>query len=218
MHVADDITRISERTLALAASLGIASVPVPRVHYRVDAKAAAIVDSWWRQQGLDGKVLVVGIGAGWPTKIWPPERVRLVMESAYVYGLRSVVMWGPTEKLFLPKWQHLFGNLGLLIPSWGIAEMIALIDRCHAYAGSDSAGLHIAAMLGKPTFSWFGASDPARCAPHGILHAHVAQGPHHWRRGNWAGNPLYQLNTEKVLLNFNHWLEDTILQTSLELQ
>lgn len=208
--VADEITRISERTLSLVASFGIASVPVPRVHYRVDANAAAIVDSWWRQQGLGSRVLVVGIGAGWPTKVWPPERVRLVMESAYFYGLRSVVIWGPTEKLFLPNWKHLFGNLGVLIPSWGIAEMIALIDRCYAYAGPDSAGLHIAAMLGKPTFSWFGASDPARCAPTGTLHAHVAQGPHHWKRGNWAGNPLSQLKTEKVLLSFNHWLEERI--------
>lgn len=206
LDVASHITPIWERTLALSAGLGIASAPSPVIPYRVDAVAASMMADWWRQHGLDDDVLLVGVGAGWPTKVWPLDRLAPLLEAARHSKLRPVILWGPTELNQLKDWRRILGASSILAPPTDVAGMLALIDRCRAYAGPDSAGLHMAAMLGKPTFSWFGASDPTRCAPRGVGHVHVALGPHHWRRQAWGGNPLGRLKTEDVLPIFEDWL------------
>ena len=206
LDVACHITPIWERTLALSAGLGMASGPVPVIPYRVDAVAASRMADWWRQHDLGDDVLLVGVGAGWTTKVWPLDRLAPLLDVARQSKLRPVMLWGPSEANQLKDWRRILGSSALLAPPTDVASMLAMIDRCRAYAGPDSAGLHMAAMLGKPTFSWFGASDPARCAPRGVGHAHVARGPHHWRRHCWGGNPLAKLRTSEVLPIFQDWL------------
>lgn len=207
IKVSADIKPIWERTLALSAGIGAPLASTPLIPYRLDTTAAARIAEWWQQQGLGDDVLLFGIGAGWPTKIWPLERLLPLLESASRCGLQPVMLWGPAEVHQLNAWRSMIGKWGLLAPPTDVAGMVALIDRCRAYAGPDSAGLHIATMLGKPTFSWFGASDPSRCAPQGFGHMHVARGPHHWRRRGWGGNPLGTLMADEVLPLFKGWLE-----------
>jgi len=79
--------------------------------------------------------------------------------------------------------------------------------RCTCYAGPDSAALHLAWLLGKPTFSWFGASDPARCAPVGPAHAHIAMGPHDWHRKRPRSTGLLSLTGTEALPPFEEWLQ-----------
>lgn len=120
-----------------------------------------------------------------------------------------VILWGPTKRSRLEAWREAFGPRVLWEPATDIREMVGLLRLCRAYAGPDSAPLHLAWLLGKPTFSWFGASDPTRCAPTGDRHRHVPQGPHHWRRWNWPLHPLGSLRPEEVVPAFLDWLRNT---------
>jgi heptosyltransferase-1 len=206
IRVPRGITHITERTLYLSTALGIDAPSRLPVRLPQNRQAEQRIGHWWQQQGLTGNTLVMGLGAGWPTKIWPAEQVAVLARAAGKEGLRVVLLWGPAERRRLAAWQAVFGDAAVMAPQTDIPGMLELLRRARCYAGPDSAALHLAWLLGRPSFSWFGASDPARCAPTGEGHVHVAQGPHNWRRSAWPGNPLTGLQSERVLPVFHRWL------------
>ncbi len=201
------VTHIVQRTLHLAMALGIDPSIRPNIHLPLEDMAVQRIERWWRQQGLDANTLVMGLGAGWPTKIWPEEYAVHLARAAFDQGVRVVLLWGPAERGVRDMWTEAFGSCAILAPETDIPGMIALLNSARCYAGPDSAALHLAWLLGRPTFSWFGASDPARCAPSGPGHVQVAQGPHSWRRTALFGNPLAGLPPAQVLPSFLGWLQ-----------
>ena len=48
-----------------------------------------------------------------------------------------------------------------------VGELIALLSRCHGFAGNDSGCMHLAGALGVPTVAIFGSTNPARTGPLG---------------------------------------------------
>jgi len=208
ISVPREITHIALRSLYLATALGIDVAGLPPVDLPRNQAAAERVGRWWQAQGLGDNTLVMGLGAGWPTKIWPAERAVHLARLAVEEGLQVVLLWGPAERQQLPAWKTLFADAAVPAPATDVADMLELLRLARCYAGPDSAALHLAWLLGKPTFSWFGASDPARCAPLGRGQVHVGRGPHHWRRSAWLGNPLYKLLPQQVLPTFRCWLRN----------
>jgi ADP-heptose:LPS heptosyltransferase len=209
-HAAEYIT---ERQAALGAGLGMELPPDLPVQLEADEASAERIRDWWRREGLDEtETLVVGIGAGWPTKVWPAESVKNLLKACTPEGSRSVLLWGPGETDRIRGWRALFGTTAVPAPPTDIPEMVALLSMAGRYAGPDSAPLHIAALLGKPTFSWFGASDPARCAPRGPQHACVTPGPGwwpSWDRRVLSGPGLGDLDPERAAGPFREWWERT---------
>jgi ADP-heptose:LPS heptosyltransferase len=49
----------------------------------------------------------------------------------------------------------------------GLRDLIAVFERSRAVVGPDSGALHLAAALGRPVVSLWGATSPLRSAPHG---------------------------------------------------
>lgn len=206
IQVPPAIKHITERTLHLASVLGIDHFDRPPCPLFLEPGAAQRIRHWWQQEGLNSCTLIMSIGAGWPTKVWPAERVKYLVEVAAKTGISTVLLWGPAEGHLIHAWRKLFRDTATLAPPTNIQEMIALLNMGLGYAGPDTAALHLAWLLGKPTFSWFGASDPDRCAPQGPNQVHVACGPHNWRRTSLLGNPLRKLTVERVLPSFTSWL------------
>lgn len=206
IQVPPNIKHITERTLYLSSSLGIDNFSRPPSPLFLEPGAVYRMRHWWGQAGLNSNTLIMSIGAGWPTKVWPAERVQYLVEAAAETEIRAVLLWGPAERHRIKAWHKLFRGTALLAPLTNIQEMIALLNMARGYAGPDTAALHLAWLLGKPTFSWFGASDPVRCAPQGPNQVHVACGPHNWRRTSLLGNPLRKLTVERVLASFKCWL------------
>jgi ADP-heptose:LPS heptosyltransferase len=48
-----------------------------------------------------------------------------------------------------------------------IAELIAMLSICGAFAGNDSGAMHLAGALGIPTVGIFGSTNPYRTGPLG---------------------------------------------------
>ncbi len=208
--VPPQVTHIVQRTLHLAMAPGFDPSIRPNIHLPLEDAAVRRIEQWWRRKGLDGNTLVMGLGAGWPTKIWPAEYAAQLARAAFEQGVRVVLLWGPNERGIREMWTGAFGGSAILAPETDIPGMIALLNRARCYAGPDSAALHLAWLLGRPTFSWFGASDPARCAPSGPGHVQVARGPHNWRRTALFGNPLEGLLPARVLPPFLDWLDGLV--------
>lgn len=206
IQIPPSIKHITDRTLYLSTPLGIDNFVKPPSPLFLEPGAVNRIRHWWRQEGLKSSTLIISIGAGWPTKVWPAERVKYLVEAAAESGISTVLLWGPAELHLIPAWRRLFRDTATLAPPTHIQEMIALLNMALGYAGPDTAALHLAWLLGKPTFSWFGASDPDRCAPQGPHQVHVACGPHNWRRTGLLGNPLMKLTVERVLPSFTSWL------------
>ncbi len=179
------------------------------VEMPVAGEALARMSAWWSERGLSGETIVFGVGAGWPTKVWPIESVARLAEAACSRGLRAVFQWGPAERCELPRWRDVLPEGAVLAPEMSVRELVAALSLAGRYAGPDSAALHIAALLGKPTFSWFGASDPERCAPRGDAHVHVdarVECAPCWRRKCRSLKCITGLGEEDVLPAFEDWL------------
>jgi len=199
------LTHVSARCLWLGRALGVELPTAPVIRLPRDREAQRRMSKWWRGQGLDGQTIVFGIGTSRANKIWPVTEMALLMAEVRRWGWRPVVLWGPREERRLQQWQAVLGPEVLWAPRTTVADMIALLDLGKFYAGPDSAALHLAWLLGKPTFSWFGPSDPRRCAPPGPGHAHVARGPHDFRRRGGSG--LQNLKAAEVIPVFRDWLD-----------
>lgn len=205
-----ELANVSARNLYLGCGLGLEMPDHMPVQLPKHKKADMKVEQWWRTQGLPMRTIVFGIGAGWPTRMWEVEEMVALIEEAGNNAYRSVILWGPYEKERIKEWKATLGTKVTWAPETDIPEMIALLRLCDRYAGPDSAPLHLALLLGKPTFCWFGASDPERTAPQGIIHAFIAKGPHTWHRKRFTPTGLQTLTGTEALPIFKKWLDLSI--------
>lgn len=202
-----ELTHVSLRVRHLAQGLNL-QPPYPAIEQLppmyVDPKILQEMRDWW-SAAVGGRGLVFGVGTSWPTKIWPAEHMAHVIRAARARGWKTVVTWGPNEEDKLPDWHRLFGDEVIWSPRTGsVQQMAALLACAGGYAGPDSAPLHIAWLLKKPTFSWFGPSDPRRCAPVGAGNAFIAA---HAPTRQREGDMLWCLQPERVLTDFLPWLD-----------
>lgn len=202
------LTHISARTLYLGTTLRLEMPEKMTATLPRNARAEIRVAQWWADNHLLEQTIIFGIGAGWPTRMWAVNEMVLLIDDAEKKGYRSIVLWGPAERSRIKDWQKSLENRVLWAPETNIPEMISLLRRCTRYAGPDSAALHLAWLLGKPTFSWYGASDPARTAPPGPSHVYVAKGPHTWHRKKSTPTGLQTLTGTEALPLFRKWLAE----------
>ena len=173
---------VSSRNLYLGSALGLNMPKQMPVKFPEDPETDKKIQRWWKSKDLPQRTMIFGIGAGWPTKIWPVKAMTSLIDEALDRGYKCVILWGPQERDRLTMWQTELGEKVLWTPETDVHEMVAILKLSKRYAGPDSAALHLASLLGKPTFSWYGPTDPKRCAPRGKAHAFVAKGPHSWHR------------------------------------
>jgi ADP-heptose:LPS heptosyltransferase len=210
-----ELTHVSYRSCWLGRAVdGRVPVEQPVILAR-NAKAEARVRAWWDAQGLSERTLVFGIGAGWRTKIWPPREMSILVKEAEKRGYRCVVVWGPEEEARLAEWRSQLSECTVWAPPTDLREMVELLRLSWGHVGPDSAPLHIAWLLSKPTFSWFGASSPARSAPPGRFHSSIARGPHTYRRKRFSSEGLHTLKGEEALPAFRAWLSRNNSRTSV---
>ena len=115
-------------------------------------------------------------GSTYPSKGWPVERfIDLAKRISGELGMRPVIMWGPGE-------EKLAGEIARAVPgavvppATGIAESGALTGRLKVLTGIDSGPKHIAVLLGVPTVTLFGPTDPRIWDPVNGLHRVVWKG------------------------------------------
>jgi ADP-heptose:LPS heptosyltransferase len=205
----EDMKHISSQALHLGTALDLEMPREAAVALPVDAASLERMRAWWKGKRLTDRTIVFGMGAGWPTKVLPPETVAPLALAAREKGWRCVLVWGPRERNCLGRWQEEFRENAILAPETTVPEMVALLSLAGRYAGADSAGLHSSALLGRPTFSWFGASDPDRCAPRGDVHRYVAKDlPCRpcWKRKCDTPTCVRELGADEILPAFLEWL------------
>jgi lipopolysaccharide heptosyltransferase I len=109
---------------------------------------------------------VLNPGAAWPNKRWPAERFGDV--AAFLrarHGLRSVVTWGPGEKMLAESVVARSEGAAIMTPALRLLDIVALLREARLMVSGDTGPTHIAGALGVPIVSPFGPTSAARNGP-----------------------------------------------------
>ena len=115
-----------------------------------------------------GDVPVLHPGSGSPHKCWPAERFLALARRLGERGPRPRIVLGEVEAETWPAAQvEAFAAAGELHRP---TDLLGLLDSylgAGVFVGNDSGPGHLAGILGIPTVSLFGPTDPARWKPLG---------------------------------------------------
>lgn len=114
----------------------------------------------------------------WQYKEWGMDKyIQLITRLISEYNVSVIITGSLDEKKraaeILKKCRR---NTYNLAGETSLGTLAAVLKACSLFIGADSAGVHIAAAVGIPTVSIFGASSSADWAPRGKQHAVVHKG------------------------------------------
>ncbi len=123
-----------------------------------------------QQHGLDPeRVICIAPGAQFgAAKCYPPDGFQQVVKQLADTGWQPLTLGMPEDHAIS---QHIIA--GITSPHWNAAgstnmtEALQLISSSQLMLCNDSGLMHVAAGLGIPTITPFGATDPARTSPSG---------------------------------------------------
>ena len=162
---------VVDRYLELLQPLGVEQGPVQFDAPHSDTAEQALAP-FLNQPRLAGGFAVINPGAGWPTKLWPTDRLgqiaRLLGEKA---RLPSVVVWaGEAEKLLAQQIVAAAPGHAVLAPSTSLLELAVVMRKARLFVGSDTGPLHLAAAVGTRCVGIYGPTRPEECGPYGPGH------------------------------------------------
>jgi heptosyltransferase I len=156
---------------AFADALGAPPVPIEfglRLPSEEETRARALV------AGVRRPLVGVILGSSWPSRIYFPESVAAVIRELVrpVDGsapLFPVLIGGPEEAAIGDAvMRDLDGIEALnLVGRTCLRDLIGIFAECAVAFGPDSGPMHIAAAVGCPVVSLWGATAPQRSAPWG---------------------------------------------------
>jgi heptosyltransferase-1 len=129
-------------------------------------------------QDVPGPRLGVILGSSWPSRIYFPKSIAAVIRgmsdrtniNGHGPALFPLLLGGPDEvQLAAEVMRELDGIEALnLAGKTSLRDLIAIFPECDAAFGPDSGPMHIAAAVGCPIVSLWGATSPKRSAPWGF--------------------------------------------------
>jgi ADP-heptose:LPS heptosyltransferase len=125
-----------------------------------------------REAGLEGCFAIINVGAGWPSKVWPPARYAAVAAHlGRAWKLPSLVLWSGEQEGNAAQ-QVVAGSAGSAraAPPTSLTEAAALARRARLFVGSDTGPLHLAAAVGTPCVGLYGPWPAKRHGPYGAKH------------------------------------------------
>jgi ADP-heptose:LPS heptosyltransferase len=181
--------------------------------------AAAVIPNIEREQikifpseiNREGKIIIHPFG-GWKAKEWNLNKfVELAIRFKKNY---DVCLISPEEKIPEDIISLLEKEKVIFIQTNTVQELITEIERCSVFIGNDSGPLYIASLLGKPTFTIYGPTNPEFSSPLGEYHRNIKKmikcspqiGEQYcFTNGGRFGCPAFQcmnlLELEEVFLN-----------------
>ena len=166
----------------------------------------------------EGKILIHPFG-GWKAKEWNLNKfVELAIRLKEEY---DVCLITPEKKIPEDISTMLMKEKISIIQTRTIEELILQIEQCSVFIGNDSGPLYIASLLGKPTFTIYGPTNPEFSSPLGEHHRHIKKiikcspqiGEQYcFTNGGRFGCPAFQcmnlLELEEVFLNVLRFVQE----------
>jgi lipopolysaccharide heptosyltransferase I len=128
----------------------------------------------WAEQALAGcprPWLMLGVGARWMTKRWPPAHFAALARRAQAeFGGTAVLVGGRDEAtLAQATASELAGPVRDLAGRTTLPQLAAVLARADAMVANDTGPLHLAAALGRPVVAPYTCTRARRTGPYGGL-------------------------------------------------
>ncbi|MDZ4820867.1 MAG: glycosyltransferase family 9 protein [Planctomycetota bacterium] len=135
----------------------------------------ASIDQFVKNAKLEAGFAIINVGAGWPSKRWPTERLAEVSRHlAKKQGLPAVIVWaGADEQKSAEQIVTMVGTGAVLAPRTTLRELAALTRRSRFFVSSDTGPLHLAAAVGTSCIGLFGPMSAMRNGPYGQQHISI---------------------------------------------
>lgn len=118
--------------------------------------------------GVAQPYLAAFVGSSCESRLWFPDRTARVVETVAAQGMATVLLGGPGDVGFAAAVEAQCGvPLRNLAGRTGLRDLFAIFARSAVAFGPDSGPMHIAAAVGAPVVSMWGATSAARSMPWG---------------------------------------------------
>jgi heptosyltransferase I len=108
------------------------------------------------------------VGSTAESRLWFPAETARVIESLVARGFDAVLVGGPGEERFAAPIAAESGvRVHDLTGRTTLRQLAGVLERARLVVGPDSGPMHIAAAVGTPVVSLWGATSAARSAPYG---------------------------------------------------
>jgi len=193
-----------DQRLELLRRLGLPAEDTEPVYYvdrdAADATALALLPGWSRNLPL----LVLVVGASWPTKQWPRERMQALCCKLPPGGCALALVGAPGQEELAegiaPGGVPVFNLVG----KTDIEQLGHILALATAVVTPDSGPMHMAAGLGKRVVALFGPTDAALCGMRHSLGVHLlppALCRCHWKKRCTAESFCMSEITEDMVLD-----------------
>ena len=122
---------------------------------------------------LPERYLVFVHNASWPSKLWPENYWRQLIELAGAADFHVLLPWGnPAEKLRAEKISHGYAHAQVL-PFCCLSEHAQILRNSQGAICSDTGLGHLAAALNVPAVTLYGPTDPNLIGTIGLNQRHL---------------------------------------------
>jgi lipopolysaccharide heptosyltransferase II len=194
--------------LRFADRLGAAPAPVS-FGLRLDAGEEARVSELLA--GVGDRFAALFLGSTWPSRAWFPEPTAEVCAELEKRGLAAVLLGAAADEDFARRVAASAAAARNLAGKTNLRDVIGILARATVAVGPDSGPMHIAAAVGTPVVSLWGATSPRRSVPWGA-ERWVVQGeapcvPCYRKRCPIGRICMQSITVEAVLERVGHALE-----------
>jgi len=142
------------------------SIPPDEARLAAHALEAAGVGD--RPSGIRPPLVALAPGARHPVKAWDPAEVETFVGSLLVTGARIVVLGDEEDRARTRRWAGPFVDRPgfAILAGLPLVHSIAILDRVDVVVAADNGLAHVAGLLGRPTITLHGPTDPARRGPY----------------------------------------------------
>lgn len=149
---------------------------------------------------LGGRVsILIHPGSGGRQKRWPARAFRAVSDGLTAAGLENAFLTGPVEQERWSREEFSEFEGRRLIRCESTDELSAMLAGRRLLISNDAGPAHLAALLGAPTLTLFGPTDPRVWRPIGPRSQVLAGDPAHG--ANWGLDPMQVVARARSLLD-----------------
>lgn len=148
-------------------------------HYEftVEARDSHYIDNYLEEWGIprEQKLICIHPGSGAWVKLWVEQNWAKVADMLTSQFRAPIIFTGGTSELPLINTitTYMSEKAYVVAGTTNIGQLAALYKRAHVVLGPDSGPMHLAAAVGTPTVTLFGAADPIEFAPWGDARSHA---------------------------------------------
>ncbi len=155
-----------EQFLAFADMLDVPPVPIG---FGIEPRAEEAAQAEALLAGLRRPVVAACLGSSCPARRWFPDRTAAVVDAlGAAHGGSTVLLGTAADAAFGTAVARATREpVRDLIGRTSLRQLIAVLARCGLAFGPDSGALHLAAAVGTPVVSLWGATSAERSAPYG---------------------------------------------------